>query len=98
MSGGQQLIIDISARVKRQFCVLQHFSSSKPRKGSCFCKVPMGGALESENWGLLRFSIILEMGSLIAVLSARYFSAFHQLDSDKKLDLLRLSFYSYRLL
>ena len=36
----------------------------------------MEGALESENWGLLGFSIILEMGSLIAVLSARYFSAF----------------------
>ena len=37
----------------------------------------MGGALESENWGLPRFSLILEMGSLIAVLSARYFSATH---------------------
>lgn len=58
-----------------------------------FCKVPRGEALESENWSLLRFSIILEMESLSAVLSASYISAFHQLDTHKKLDLPRLSFY-----
>jgi len=59
----------------------------------------MGGALESENWYLRGFSLILvEKLPLTAVLSARYISAFHQLDSHKKLDLIRLSFYSYRLL
>jgi len=42
-------------------------------KSSYFCKVPMGGALDSENWGLCGFSLILGgMLSLIAVLSARW--------------------------
>ena len=53
--GQKELIVDISACVKLQFCFLSHFLSSKPRKGSCFCKVLMRGVRESENWGLLGF-------------------------------------------
>ena len=59
----------------------------------------MEGALESENWGLRGFFLILgEKLPLSAVLASRYFSAFSAIDSHKKLDLLRLPFYTYRLL
>ena len=75
----------MSARVKCQFCILSHFSSLKPRKGSCFCKVPLGGVLESENWGLRGFSLILEMGPSVRFYLPATFQLFHQLDSHQKL-------------